>query len=75
MQVLIKHKLPKEKLQILLRWCQSKVALVKIGAHLIKTCASFTPVLGSHCSVHNQIETEEMAKEAKYRSLNIKLES
>ena len=64
-----------KKLQILLRWCQSKVALVKIGAHLIKTCASFTPVLGSHCSVHNQIETEEMAKEAKYRSPNIKLES
>ena len=49
------------------RWCSSKVKLVTIGNHLTNLCTSFTPLLGSHCSIHNQIETEAMASEAKYR--------
>ena len=31
-------------------------------------CSSFTPLLGSHCSIHNQIETAEMEKDEKYQS-------
>ena len=49
------------------RWCQVQVQTAHLARHLTSSCSSFSRLLGSHCSKHGVIETEEMARKEGYR--------
>jgi len=42
------------------KWCQNRLATTEIKNHIgAKLCSKFTKLLGSHCSIHNEIETDD----------------
>eukprot|EP00092_Neocalanus_flemingeri_P015880 GFUD01017197.1.p1 GENE.GFUD01017197.1~~GFUD01017197.1.p1 ORF type:complete len:696 (+),score=188.04 GFUD01017197.1:42-2129(+) len=45
------------------KWCQNRMDTTDIRNHIgAKLCSKFTKLLGSHCSVHNEIETDDQLK-------------
>ena len=53
---------------VLCKWCNKKVTLSKIRSHIGSSCPKFDKILGSHCSIHNKMETDEMLKEDEFRN-------
>ena len=41
------------------KWCNARVTLSKIKSHIKTKCTKFVKILGSHCNIHNQMETDE----------------
>jgi len=51
------------------KWCQSRLGISEIKNHIgSKLCPNFTKLLGSHCSVHNEIETDEKLEKEEFKN-------
>ena len=50
------------------KWCTKKVTLSKIRSHIATNCTKFVKILGSHCSIHDKMETDEMLEMEEFRN-------
>ena len=53
---------------VLCKWCNKKITLSKIRSHIGSNCPKFVKILGSHCSIHNKMETDEMLNLDEFKS-------
>jgi len=53
---------------VLCKWCNKKVTLSKIRSHIGSSCPKFDKILGSHCSIHNKMETDEMLSQEEFKN-------
>ena len=53
---------------VLCKWCTKKVTLSKIRSHIATNCTKFVKILGSHCSIHDKMETDEMLEMEEFRN-------
>ena len=52
---------------VMCRWCQERMAGEDIKFHIKSRCTKFSKLLGSHCSVHNRIETDVDIKKEEFK--------
>jgi len=51
------------------KWCQIRLGISEVKNHIgSKLCPNFTKLLGSHCSVHNEIETDEKLEKEEFKN-------
>ena len=50
------------------KWCQTRTQTSELKKHLLTSCAKFVKLRGTHCSLHNRMETEEDLNHQQYRN-------
>jgi len=53
---------------VMCKWCEKRVTLSRINSHIKSKCSKFVKILGSHCSIHNMMETDEQLLLEDYQS-------
>lgn len=50
------------------KWCDERITVSKFKSHILSSCRMFKQIRSSHCSIHEEMETEKQLEEEKYRN-------